>query len=833
MTIKRIIVIILGLLILSIGGLTVFVLLKEDVWKTIALNSINKNLSTEMTAGELSVRFISTFPNVSVKIDSVQISDSNKKPLLEVETLVVAFSVWEVLWGDPVISRLYIENGEISLEKYTNNTWNYEIAESSNDDVNLELNTIELESIDITYTEQGKETSRGFVKSAHVTKNIASVSFADLTYGSVNEIFQPLYGEFTAEYNLDTLGCFTAIIESGVLNDLSFDCEISSHSEGQTRAKGNFFDVSKSKLESVFVDRSNFEGWSYGGRINIFFNANSSSARIDFALPQADFAVAPSLTGLSMNNKGLISGEVGVDLNFKSDQIGFSLKDVVVKSNGLSVALNGETPSYSESPLNIDLSSTLDLSSSYHSWIPNLTGETQNLLPNEGELTLKTVIRWMPNGNIKSSSLQIEAISMKGMLNSRPYTISNLFGKLKNDILNMENVQFNWAGNVGGIKCRIRSFDSALNGGAIMGSIDVDAESTVVDPIMDWWENMPDDDSNVDMLLLPHGSDLKYNFASKILLWEGLECNDSKAKGSISSNKLRISLASSKAFEGEGAVSGMLRPGGQGWTLGLTGSAEGFLFAEMFRVYENFGQEILRAEHMEGRGEVAGTINMVWDAEGNWVSNALDANLNLSVSNGRLKKMEVFDEIADYLKENRLIAPLVNPEDLRNRLADIDFEYVETPISVANSIVSVPIVAIHTSAMDVSLEGDQSFAGSIDYTLGFALRDLKDDKQGEFDNIQDDGLGTMFFLGMDGTLDEPEYSYDREAAKAHRRKARKAEFNRIKNAISGGEKDDEEKKVELEEEGEKEEDAPKEKRRSWRKNTNDYDILDNPEDDDF
>ena len=831
MTVKRIIVIILGLLILSIGGLTAFVLLKEDVWKNVALNAINKNISTEMSAGNVSVSFISTFPNVSVNIDSVQISGSNEKPLLEVETLGVAFSVWEVLWGDPVIRHLSIENGEISLEKFSNNTWNYEITDSSNDDASLEVSAIELESIDINYTENGKETSRGFVKSAHISNNFADVSFADLTYGSVNEVFQPFYGEFSAEYSIDTLGNFTATIDDGVLNDLSVDCEISSPNEGQTRAKGNFSGVSKGEVEAVFVDRSNFEGWSYGGRINLFFNATRSSGRIDFSLPQADFAVAPSLTGLSLNNKGLISGEVGIDLNFKSDQIGFSLNNVLVKSNGLNVKLSGETPSYGKSPLTLDINSTLDLSTSYHSWIPNLTSETQSVLPNDGDLTVNTVIRWMPNGDIKSSSLLIEAVSMKGMLNSSPYTISNLLGNLKNDVVSMENVQFNWAGNVGGINCTLKSIDGALNGGAIMGSVDIDAESTVVDPILSWWENRPDDNTSSDMLLLPHGSDLKYNFASKILLWEGLECADSKAKGSISSNKLRISLASSKAFEGEGAFSGMLRPGGQGWTLGLTGSAEGFSFAEMFRVYENFGQDVLRAEHMEGRGEVAGTINMVWDAKGNWVSNALDADLNLSVSNGRLKNMEVFDEIADYLKENRLIAPLVDPEDLRKRLADIDFEYVETPISVANSIVSVPFVAIHSSAMDVSLEGDQTFAGGIDYTLGFALRDLKDDKQGEFGNIQDDGLGTMFFLGMDGTLDETEYSYDREAAKAHRRKARNAEFNRIKDAISGGGKEDEENEVE--EEGKKEKEKSKEKRRSWRSNSNDSDILDNPDDDDF
>ena len=101
-----------------------------------------------------------------------------------------------------------------------------------------------------------------------------------------------------------------------------------------------------------------------------------------------------------------------------------------------------------------------------------------------------------------------------------------------------------------------------------------------------------------------------------------------------------------------------------------------------------------------------------------------------------------------------------------------------------------------------------------------------------FGNIQDDGLGTML-LGMDGTLNEPEYSYDREAAKAHRRKARNAEFNRIKSAISRGGKDDEKQKLEVEKDGEKEKGEPKEKRRSWRSNSSDSNIFNNPEDEDF
>ena len=48
-------------------------------------------------------------------------------------------------------------------------------------------------------------------------------------------------------------------------------------------------------------------------------------------------------------------------------------------------------------------------------------------------------------------------------------------------------------------------------------------------------------------------------------------------------------------------------------------------------------QTVLRAEHIQGRGEVAGSANMVWDKDGKWLSNSFDSELQASISNGRLK----------------------------------------------------------------------------------------------------------------------------------------------------------------------------------------------------
>jgi hypothetical protein len=316
--------------------------------------------------------------------------------------------------------------------------------------------------------------------------------------------------------------------------------------------------------------------------------------------------------------------------------------------------------------------------------------------------------------------------------------------------------------------------------------------------------------------LLALGSNLDYSVASGILLWDALECEELSSRGIVSARRVLISYASTKGLGGEATVQGSLRPGGPGWMLGLSGTLSSISLPDLFRVYDNFGQGVIRTEHLEGRADFAGSMNLGWDKGGEWQSNSFSADLEVTIANGRLLKLEMFDEVADYLKAHRLMAPLVDPEDLRSRLSDIEFDYLDSPITIATSTVSVPFLKIQSSAMDVSIEGVQSFEGDIDYTLGFALRDLKNDNQGEFGNILDDGLGTMFFLGMGGTLYEPEYSYDRAAHRAHRRRALSEEADRIRNAIKGVDKEEEDEK------------APQVKTIKTPS-----DILDDPEDDDF
>ena len=132
---------------------------------------------------------------------------------------------------------------------------------------------------------------------------------------------------------------------------------------------------------------------------------------------------------------------------------------------------------------------------------------------------------------------------------------------------------------------------------------------------------------------------------------------------------------------------------------------------------------------------------MSWGLDGSWHPEHPTASLQTSVQHGRLRNLEVFDDIADYLADHRLMAPLVDPEDLRQRLKDVAFEPVNQRVDVRGEKVWLPETVIESSAMNVAIEGTYDFDSNIDYTLGFALRDLRASASDNVGVMEDDGLG--------------------------------------------------------------------------------------------
>lgn len=201
------------------------------------------------------------------------------------------------------------------------------------------------------------------------------------------------------------------------------------------------------------------------------------------------------------------------------------------------------------------------------------------------------------------------------------------------------------------------------------------------------------------------------------------------------------------------------------------------LFIEM----ADFGQTTLRAEHVTGLLDSRGSAHLHWNADGTFNTNALRWQGDQTLREGTLQNVEALEYIPDYLSGHRMIAPLINPSDLREKMRSIVLQPVSTPIYFLHNSFHIPYLILESENLHVSLEGAQSLAGDIDYSVGIAIREFTSVSHDDIGVIEDDGLGNYLFINLLGTVDEVEFKWDRTAQREHRRKNLQAERDRLKS----------------------------------------------------
>jgi hypothetical protein len=209
--------------------------------------------------------------------------------------------------------------------------------------------------------------------------------------------------------------------------------------------------------------------------------------------------------------------------------------------------------------------------------------------------------------------------------------------------------------------------------------------------------------------------------------------------------------------------------------------------SELLTETRGLGQELLLPRHVRGRLWSDGVLAYYFDRDDH---DRWKADLDLSVESGELLDFEWLQEIPEVLKEQPKYRLLADSEDLKRRLRRIRFEPMNTHVTLDRGLFSLNPTEVVSDAMNVGIEGWQQLSGAVNYTLDFALRDLKSN-QSEFGLTADDGLGHRFFLSIGGTLDEPVFGYDRNAHKAHRKEERQEAVGKLRSLIFGNEAEQE------------------------------------------
>lgn len=163
----------------------------------------------------------------------------------------------------------------------------------------------------------------------------------------------------------------------------------------------------------------------------------------------------------------------------------------------------------------------------------------------------------------------------------------------------------------------------------------------------------------------------------------------------------------------------------------------------------------------------------------------IKSSLSIKVVDGRLKGVEAFKEIVDNLKTpaTKLALGANNITSFGNKLADLKFDVLENTLQINDGMVYIPTMKINSSALNIEAKGTHSFDNQIDYRFSFKLRDLKDKKTSEFGEVLDDNTGFIVYLRMYGSLNSPQFSWDKESKSEERKAYNEQEKQTVKSML--------------------------------------------------
>jgi hypothetical protein len=222
------------------------------------------------------------------------------------------------------------------------------------------------------------------------------------------------------------------------------------------------------------------------------------------------------------------------------------------------------------------------------------------------------------------------------------------------------------------------------------------------------------------------------------------------------------------------------------YSIGAVAKLKDIAVDQLFYQFEDFGQTVVKSTHIEGTARADISFDARFTKALKLDPASISSNIDLIIARGKLKKLEAFKDIADYLRENALWRSLVKVDAFEKKLDVVAFDTLQNTIKIENSLVTIPAMRIGSSAMTIGLSGTHRFDNTIDYSLNFKLSDLlrTGKKQNEeFGYVVEDPAGLRLFMRMTGTTDNPEFSLDKDGAREKRKRELEKEKNVLKSIL--------------------------------------------------
>lgn len=167
--------------------------------------------------------------------------------------------------------------------------------------------------------------------------------------------------------------------------------------------------------------------------------------------------------------------------------------------------------------------------------------------------------------------------------------------------------------------------------------------------------------------------------------------------------------------------------------------------SRVFTDFNNFGQDGITAKNLSGKLTAKVTAALSLDNDGKAYPNSIVSVVDFSLKNGALKDFEPVKKLQNFLFKNR---------DFEN----IQFAELKDKLEIANQEIKINRMEIESSVLSLFVEGLYSMKGNTDMSIQVPLRNLRKRKDGEKLNNEgtDKKTGTSLYLrgrpGKDGNI---------------------------------------------------------------------------------
>lgn len=797
------------LLLIPISGVILAYVYEDDV-KKYAIAELNKNLTTEIQIQEYNFSFFKKFPYASLEFAGIKAKDAppctDGEYLFQFESFYLRFNIFDIFSKRYTIKKIDIENGEIQLKTDKNENVNWQFWKSSADTtpsaLSLQLEKIYLKNISFTYLhEKRQQDIRLLVYSGTLSGNFSEDQFdlnaetaciinswkeKDVALITNREIDlqTTLYVDNTKRlYTLKktTLSVGNLTFQAaGEVQLTEENTRIAITLSGENHALSDLHSLLPEEEQKNLSDYNISGNIHFSGGIN-GLSSLQESPEFSFSYRISDGKITEPGSNVSLEHialdghftyymkKGTRSSKVAIDemkATFSGNNIHarFTLSDLW--NPYLEAELHGHIPLPElKNWLRADTLETLTgtvetnlLLSGFVKSIRAISAEEYRKLKISGKATLQDVsisIANNPrslknlNGTLHFTNNDVKTERLQGIVSGSDFQLSGIIRNLPGFLFTQEEML--------DVQATLYSENILLDSLLVTNSTNTDPYHLALSPRIK----------------------AKINAAIKNISFRKFRAENVSAQVLLRNNILQANSISMRTMQG--ILNADVEINAQQKDTILI-SSEAFLqninLRDFFYQFENFTQESLKSEHINGTLSAEVLFASVFTTSLEIDPAKTYAKSSLTIQNGLLSNYEPIMALSRF----------ISVEELKS----IQFSTLSTEIEVKDKTVFIPYTDITSSALNVGISGKHHFSNAIDYRFRILFNELlwrkakKARKENEeFGYVEDDGTGrSVLFLKMTGTTEKPIISYDTEGLRSKWKEDMKKEKQTLKQILN-------------------------------------------------